>query len=195
MGGKQVCKMKRLVIALPYYSADRAAAFTLARFITDLEPKFRDDVELCFVSRFDSMPITPGEMMRFVTTFRVSWHHCEPGPVGHPHGANAMAREFFVEAIKRINGGEWAEVDAILFMEPDCVPVARDWIDQLIKEWQQERWNDALVIGCYRDKNVDTPHINGNALWFPRLADHADLTERAGLGWDSAVFSSLGTRW
>lgn len=182
--------MKKLVIAIQFYDKDREAAMRLAKFIVDLEPKFRDDVELCFVSRFDAVPITPGEMMRFVRTVPISWYHTETRETGHPAGCNAMAREFFVEAIKRANNGEWANVDAILMLEPDCVPVARDWIDQLRAEWDNARYQP-VVVGCYRDEGVDVPHINGNALFSTRLADYVDLSDVPGLGWDSAMFKLL----
>ena len=185
----------RIVIALPYYTDDRAATFRLARYICALEKAYRDDTELCFVARSDAIPIMPHEMMAYIPSFKISWHICEPGPIGHPAGANHMMRDFFVEAIKRANNGEWADVKAILVCEADCVPCAKDWLDQLHHEWDMQADRNTLVIGCYRSENVDRPHINGNALWHPRLADYADLHDKPGLGRDSAVFSSLDGRW
>ena len=189
--------MKRIVIAIQFYEGDRAAAFRLAQFITDIEPTFRDDVELCFVNRFDCKPITPLEMVKFITTFKVSWFQTTTQETGHPAGCNAMARDFFAESLRRYRSGEWAEVQAVLLLEPDCVPVARDWINQLEMEWDfAKATGDFVVVGCYRDKDVDVPHINGNALWAPDLAARIDLAvDYTGKGWDSALAHELKGHW
>jgi len=183
--------MRKLILALPYYADDRAQAMRLAKYIVALESAYRDDCEICFVSRRDADPIYPHEMMRFVTTMPISWYHCEGTAVGHPAAPNEMAREFFVEAIRRVNDGQWATVDAILFMEPDCVPVARDWLNRLRAEWDALMAPGRCGLGCFRSENVDTPHLNGNAMWIPRLADYADMSDVPGLGWDSALGSKL----
>ena len=183
--------MRKLILAIPYYADDRAQAMRLAKYIVALESAYRDDCEICFISRRDADPIFPHEMMRFVTTMPISWYHCEGTAVGHPAAPNEMAREFFVEAIRRVNDGQWATVDAILFMEPDCVPVARDWLNQLRAEWDAAQYFGAEIVGCYREENVDFPHVNGNMMASPRLADHVDMADIPGLGWDSAIFK----RW
>ena len=108
--------MKRAVISISYFDGDRADAFKLARFIADLEPAYRPDVELCFVARHDAMPITPPEMTQFITTFPVSWMRTTTEEVGHPKGSNAMAIDFFKESLHRVRDGSWGEVEAIIFI-------------------------------------------------------------------------------
>jgi hypothetical protein len=185
--------MKRAVISISYFDGDRVDAFKLARFIADLEPSYRPDVELCFVARHDAMPITPSEMTQFITTFPVSWMRTATEEVGHPKGSNAMAIDFFKESLHRVRDGSWGEVEAIIFIEPDCVPVAKDWINQLMREWMWAKTVcDVLALGCYRDKDVDVPHINGNAVWHPELARHIDFAcDYTGKGWDSAIAPQL----
>ena len=188
--------MRRLVIVLPFYHSDREACMRMARYVCALEDKYRDDVELCFCNRWDTDPLHPGEMMRFVATFKVSWFPSTTKAEGHPKGCNAMARDIFHEALRRSNvGGPWEDVEALLFMEPDCVPVAKDWIDQLRAAWDRKD-DHALVVGCYRDRDVDVPHVNGNALWSPRLAAHINIdVDCHGFGWDSALAEQIASRF
>jgi len=188
--------MRRLLIAFPYYEKDRAQAMRLAKFICDLEPKFRDDVTLFFYARHDALPITPHEMMRYITTFPVQWGISSTKAEGHPAGCNAMAADLFRHAQARVDSGHWADVDSILLCEPDCVPCARDWIDQLRAEWDRAReLSPVLVVGCFRNRGVDVPHVNGNALWSPRLATSIAVgMDCRGLGWDSAWSEQLTGR-
>lgn len=188
--------MKRLAIIIPFYADDRAQAMLMARFVCALEERYRSDTILCFVNRWDADPLYPHEMMRFITTFPVEFFSSTTKASGHPAGPNAMAKDIFHEALRRSNvGAPWEDVDTILFMEPDCVPVAKDWIDQLRREWETQVDKKELVCGCYRYEGVDVPHVNGNALWTPRLAAHINVDlDCCGLGWDSAWAGQIGMR-
>lgn len=188
--------MKRLALVIPFYDADREQAMRMAKFICDLEPKYRDDVFLCFVNRWDCPPIHPAEMMRFITTFRVEWFASTTKAEGHPAGPNAMAKDIFLEAQRLVDAQRWADVDALLLMEPDCVPVAKDWLDQLRAEWDRAQdTNKAVSVGCWRDRYVDVPHVNGNALWSTRLATAINVNmDCHGFGWDSAFSEQLRHR-
>jgi hypothetical protein len=182
-----------LDIVIPFSEGDREAAMRLAHFIAKIEPKRRDDVELCLVNRFDCERAGAAEIALLLPTFKVSTMNTTTKATGHPQGCNAMAEDIFTFALANKN---WEDVDAILFMEPDCVPVARDWIDQLRAEWDDlnlHRDTDLSVVGCFRSLGVDIPHVNGNALWNPRIAEWYDLKAKPGLGWDSSVALEMST--
>ena len=179
----------RAIIVIPYYSADREAAFRLARFITELEPRYREDVEMMLVPRGDAIPPSPVELLALARRLPASWWQTSGMLVGHPAGSNEMAREIFAESYRRRRNGEWADVVGLIFVEPDCVPVDRDWINKLMAEYMFGRQHaNALVVGCFRDVGVDVPHINGNAVYDPDVAHRCDFAvTNGGLGWDSAM--------
>lgn len=151
-----------LVIALQFWEGDRAAASRLARFIADLEPWYRHDVELCFVRRHDTT--FDMETMNYCTqkmavTSRITPEHA----VGYPASPNAMAFDLMQAA------GEWDQTSAVLLMEADCVPVARDWINQLKADWNRAEAAGKLVLGSWRPECTPNGHINGNLLFSPSL--------------------------
>lgn len=188
----------KLLIAIPYYNGDRDKALSLAGLITAIEPAFRDDVEICFVPRLDAIPPTPLEMKPLMRKFSsVHWYLTQSPDVGHPKGSNGQARDFFNEAQRRYFHGEWRHIEAILYLEPDSVPIARDWINQLMREWAfGKKYAQAYVVGCFRSEGVDVPHINGVALYAPDVAHRFDFSVTKGtLGWDSAMAEQFSQAW
>ena len=194
--------MKKLVIALPFFDGDREQAEMLALVVDWIQAKSlipkRPNVEFCFVNKHGHSRINPAVMASLNFTFApCTEFETVTAAEGHPKSGNAQAIDFFRESLRRVQTGQWKGVDAILWMEPDCVPVAHDWIDQLMHEWDYAiTVAPALVVGCYRTENVDVPHVNGNALWHPELAKHIDLNvTMEGKGWDSALADQLKGRF
>jgi hypothetical protein len=213
----------RLVIALQFYSEDRDKAMRLARFAADIEPAFRADVELCFVARFDAQH--DEETMAYVAKkMAVSKFTTTTQWTCWPAGCNAMALDFLREAMRRYNPdltkhqrqlssltgksrdalfkklqenlrGEWSDVSFILMMEPDCVPMDKNWINRLKDAWNDARRSDCLIMGAWWDGG-GPGHINGNCVIVPWLASEIDLrviTPYA--GWDVAIAPQVFRRW
>ncbi len=162
-------KSMKLVIALQYWSGDRAAAMRLAKFIADIEPVRREDVELCIVRRHDAAAMDSAVIehltKKFAVTERVTPEHL----VGYPASPNFMAFDVMQAA------AEWEDVNAVLLMESDCVPVAKDWIDQLKGDWLRSQAQDRLVLGSWRAACHANGHINGNMLFSPSLVRKAGM--------------------
>lgn len=192
--------MLSVVFALQVYPGDVFAAIELATLIADLTATPRPDTEFWVVYRRD----TPKTHIQFLsdTLFRASKTVlCIEAPnhgEGFPEGCNMLWNStMLVAASLRRNGTTKAE--GILTFEPDCVPLSRDWMDALSREW------DVLgkeVIGSLVPGNP--PHINGNAMFgidllhrFPELGrygygqawdtQHAELLVRIGAPTDLIV--------
>ncbi len=85
----------------------------------------------------------------------------------YPDGPNALAYRIMKEA------PIYLDIKAVLLMEADCVPVARDWIQQLSREWDRAAGQGKMVLGHWQRESGG--HINGNLMFDPRLANTVDL--------------------
>jgi hypothetical protein len=185
----------KLCIVLQYFGGDYFRAMELARFIADLEPTERHDVRFLFVRRWDAAkPDIPKALVdKFdvasEVTSKYQW-------TGWPAGPNGIAREVLEAApfwLQR-NWGPMHGIEALLMLEPDCVPFARGWLDQLIAEWQ--RAENAWQVGAWRGSGGPEGHINGNCLIRPDIRGVLPLqviTQH--LAWDCAIAPLMRNHW
>jgi hypothetical protein len=156
----------KLLVAIQYWEGDRDDALKLGRLIADLEPKKRDDVEVVFAHRFDARP--PDEETLSITKkkfSKVSVFKNARKATGWPDGCNALWLELMNWACLRVRDND-EQIDAVLTWEGDDVPMRRDWIDVLKKEWQskKEPWVMSHFVNCPKK-----PHWNGNMMVHPML--------------------------
>lgn len=178
-----------LLLCVQFWEGDKVAAFRLARFIADIEPRFRSDVELCFVARYDAHH--DHDTLKYVVNkMPVSFHTCSRKGEGWPAGPNAMAVDTLYMVAERRERPE-----AALLMEPDCVPLARNWIDQLMAEWQA-RPKHTVLMGSWRDSGGPYGHINGNCMVVPDFVDRVDVSRvPPQLAWDCAAAPQVREKW
>lgn len=80
----------------------------------------------------------------------------------------------------------------IFGVEPDCIPLSRDWVHQLKAEWES---SNKLIIGHMESENGN--HINGNAIYDSRLIKTyptcTNFPANFAYDWcNSALFNSVG---
>ena len=189
----------KLAVIVPYWSGDAKKAFDLLDFIAELEPKFRDDVIVCPVPRWDMAKDGSDDFPALRAKFPVfNWRSVTPGD-GWPDGCNAMALDIYRMAEKRWEDGWWQDVGACLLMEPDAVPISKSWLDELKLEWLNAvAYNpEVLVVGSWRNSGpYPCGHINGNCLFHPMLARRVDIEHvPPGLAYDCALAPQLRHRW
>lgn len=86
----------------------------------------------------------------------------------------------------------------VLLIEPDCVPLTRDWLDALIYAWGLALKNDAWIMGAWRDSGGPHGHINGNCVVVPDFYHRAQVAHCVGqdMAWDcSVVHGEMRNRW
>lgn len=174
-----------LVLALQYWPGDYGEAMELARLITDIEPAKRDDVTFLFAARRDAK-IDENEVAYVATKFPVKTFQGKSDASGWPLGPNALFRETYQHCIEMIRSGRM-QGDGILFMEPDCVPLAPNWIDQLKAEWEECKAKGKQILGCWlMEGDCGVEHINGNCIIHKDFwkANREILTHKGG-GWDA----------
>lgn len=179
-----------LCIMLQYWRGDYDAAMRLARYMAALEPEFRSDVRLTFVRRWDSQEPDAETLVLVADRFAlVETVASGKGRVGWPEGCNLVA----LAAMK------WADkhlLCPILLIEPDCVPVDRNWINQLLAEWKTARQHNCWLMGSWNGQGGPLEgHINGNCMMRPDFASLVDLTIPQGLAWDLAIAPKASRKW
>lgn len=181
----------KIMIALQFWEGDRVKAMRLARLIADIEPKARDDVEFCFVRRFDTEPIAHDDLSHLSLKFKTHVIKTTTQWTGWPGGPNAMALDV-LNAFK-----DWEGLDALLLIEPDCVPTSCHWLRHIMDEWESATTLQKWVMGSWRGSGGQDGHINGNCVVRPDLAKVVPLGNLVGPGfaWDCAIAPYIKNHW
>ena len=188
----------KLILALQFHEADKPQAMRLARLIADIEPERREDVLFVFVARWDcAMDPNVGAYVcqKFNTDYAISISRL----AGWPDGPNGMALTTLRYAARRCEtsplfapNNDWL---GLLMIEPDCVPVHRDWLNILIAEWTRQRAAGKWLMGAWRNSGGPYGHINGNCVTRPDFATLVDLSVPQGLAWDCAIAPQVKDHW
>lgn len=186
----------KLCVVIQYYEADAAAAVELAKFITDIEPVERKDVKVRFVARYDCHHVDL-DIFRYVSRrFETSWTHSRRQQRGWPDGPNGMALDILEDGQDALDKIGWYEMDGLLLLEPDCVPLANDWLNILMAEWAITREQGKWIMGSWRGSGPECGHINGNCIVVPDLAKRVSIKHpQAGLAWDCWLAPRLKNHW
>lgn len=166
----------KILYALQFSPMDRNQAMALARLIADIGPAGQDKMDFMLCPRFDTVVDTISESCLREKFGDVKTYQCRNLVNGWPKAPNAMVHEIYNMFVAKCQSKEW-EYDAIFFGEPDCVPLSKDWIAKIWREWNECNWkwpggNTQLVLGHWLTKQGNdsgVPHINGNCLISPKL--------------------------
>lgn len=181
----------KFIICLQYWQGDRDAAMRLARFIADLEPVMRDDVELQFFCRHDAHDPDVETLIHVSKKMGAGYQKVLEHTVGYPQSPNFMA----MFAMRHV-AEAFPDAAGAMLMEADCVPVARDWINQLRADWHQARAAGRLLMGSWRAECTPNGHLNGNLCFVPQLAKLVGLpTVPPKKAWDVALVKYFEPVW
>jgi hypothetical protein len=167
---------------------DTDAAMDLTKLICELEREKSADGEFFLVYRRDCDPRLPKffenlASMRFSRAKAcMSRNHAE----GWPYGSNMLAASAMMEMSILRNQGICRHPAYLLF-EPDCTPLAWDWIDQLSQEWELTAKEGKEAFGHWNMPGSipENLHMNGNAVFAIDFFDrHGLLVGSGNQGWD-----------
>lgn len=133
----------------------------LARLIADLEPTFRNDVMVMFTARFDCQ--FDEDTVKYVEQkFKCIKYRTKRNATGWPNGPNQMMACSFEHLVELKIRGKYPNLQAVMLIEADCVPLAKDWLNQLITEWNGQ---SKMVLGAWLKKgDANVEHVNGNCI-------------------------------
>lgn len=193
--------MKPLLLALQFHVTDYEAAMSLVELICDtMEPGQEQFADFMFAAsaRADlDRHIVREAARRFrqVHTFR-----CTKDINGWPAGPNNQAFEVAHHFASMCLSGRW-EYAGMLLAEPDCVPLRRDWIELLTREWHD---GPPTCLGPWVTCGPApyNQHINGNSIFGPHwIATHKQAFRAPSpIGWDAfnagmIMSSGRASRW
>lgn len=184
--------MSKILLALQFWQRDQARAYKLAKLIADWQPSLSTRADFCFVPRKD-VEHDKSQNAYVGKKFRTFTHHGRRDGSGWPFGPN----ELWLDLMTKLSERGGLGYKAVLTFEPDCVPLCKDWIEQLHKAWDDSK---AFVVGSILPTvGADGPqdHINGNAMFScdPKfLAWVAEQKVTPKHGWDTVLASEF-RRW
>lgn len=138
-----------LAIALQFYDGDQDEATELARFMADLEPKYRDDVMLILASRFDGQ-VNPGirkTLAYCAKKFPCTYMRSDRQAKGYLEGSFGTWIGIAEKCYLRYSTGLWP-YHSVFFCEADGVPLRWDWIDEIKKSHEDSLTHGKRVTGA-----------------------------------------------
>jgi hypothetical protein len=192
-----------LVVALQFWIGDAGRAARLARLIAAIEPRRREDVTFSFCMRASAKTLGPndqpsltrarggelffaGEMAESMELISQKFDVMAivvDGRDGHPDGCN----DLFVGTLRELrrHAASGAAFRDAFFVEPDGVPLRRDWLDVIIA------CHGATTDSGYRVTGPLTSHpilhLNGTLVADLEIGDVAPQVMApvaAGQAWD-----------
>lgn len=186
-----------IVVVLQYHVGDLREATELASMIADIEPVRRTDVGIRLVARHDCPTMELLTLQKIGKKFDMSWAHSKSKSAGWPKGPNGMALDILSTAKEWLNECGWSDAVGILMLEPDCVPLQKDWLNQLILAWDFALLDGVRQMGSWRPSGGANGHINGNCMLKPDLGNKVDLHMWCppDLAWDVGIAPHLRKHW
>ena len=184
------------MLALQFWEGDQYQAEDLVRIICDLETEQRGDAEFALCPRRGSDMSLVADMERALKR-KFNRVHILPGhgfATGWPHAPNELWAETMM-AVSMLKRSGKTTCNAVLTFEPDCVPLAANWITALRTAWGEAVNDGARCMGSLCPKPVE--HINGNLVI--EIGLHNEFPELRGSsptqGWDvehARLLTSVG---
>jgi hypothetical protein len=194
----------------PKGKGDIRVAAELCKLLSDVEGDYRTDCMFLLVYG----KLTPSEMVDLCLRnlhekFRAEG--CEARNfgvgMGHPYGSNMLFSAAQTEVAGRVRDRRAFPYSGVLFMESDIVPMRKDWISALCREWNtrviaEGEWTDEeenpqlhrmsgwpryeCMGHFHQAHDPANAHVNGNMIQRPDiLVRHPYLTKfTADFGWD-----------
>jgi hypothetical protein len=175
-------------LCLQCWPGDQDQAIELASLIADIEPARREDTEFFLIYRKDCHP-TVAKYFEAITADkfgRTGAYMARNHDEGWAGGCNMLAASSFIE-MTLLRRSDMCQHDGFLLFEPDCVPLAIDWLDQLSAEWERVKSIGKEAFGHWHQQGDEsTLHMNGNAVWRTDFFDcyPTHIVGAQSQGWD-----------
>jgi hypothetical protein len=160
--------MNKILIVLQCYTGDRMMAMKLARLIADIEQEKSRYADFMIAYRYDTQDDI-GTYLYLTKKFdEVHLYHSRHNTSGWPAGCNDLFFDTLAHISRMVKKNGW-EYDAALFIEADCVPLDKDWIKKLHREWYA---GTQLALGHWISKSqFRTAHLNGNCMLATNISE------------------------
>lgn len=188
----------KFLIILPFWQGDKPKMALLARLLADLEPAHCKLADILFVARFDCRH-DPKLVKDVSKKFNIYTHTSMRQGTGWPFGCNSLwfgSMEWCYHMMARKKVPHYR---AIINMEADCVPVRKDWLAVIKKQWCEVSSKRPVAMAGDIVVAGGREHINANAVlscdmkfmkWMATVAS----THEKPAGWDWYLADTI-KRW
>lgn len=187
-----------MILALQYWAGDYQEMERTARLIVDVQPERTKKHFVMFAHRFDAEPPSKDLLQYVKQKFDVlPTHKCRRKEIGWPAGCNGIAHDLMMLAQEKRRAGEWHQTDAVWLLESDILPLRRDWLTLIEREWAEARKAGKWLMGAWAASHGPQGHVNGNMVFHPEMCDHIRGLEGSAphIGWDVYHSHRLARHW
>jgi len=168
-----------LLIILPYWKGDQKRLLPLSKLITGLEPHPVQDTHIMLAPRQDCEADRPS-LAQFQTKFHTFVMKCNSPSREYPDSTNGM----FFSSYQYLRTFRPKAYDATIWFEADMCPIDKFWRKKLIERWKSRNPNIFAMGHIFPAGGQDGMHLNGGALWSPKILDRIpDICSSRG-AWD-----------
>lgn len=170
----------KFLVCLSHHGADYTQAYQMAELIAELESRKRYDVDFALIRHPNATEMHPQTVANLAEKFGCVhlWTSARQD-TGYPDGCNGM----FIDLAERMASVPMqGRYYAWLNLEPDCMPMDRNWLNQVLAAWKQASARGMLAMGHV--KAQPHLHLNGAAVYATDFADRVPLVEKRGWAYD-----------
>jgi hypothetical protein len=159
--------MKTFLYALQVYNEEIPQAIKIARLLSEFAgDQHFDHADCCIVYRRDCPESKKLESIMAESFETVHTRRSARREVGFPGGSNGVWCDLMDHSANEHSKKKWS-YKFVLTTEVDALPIARDWQERLLAEWDK----DYSVVGCWHENGEHAVgHINGNAMFHPMIS-------------------------
>ncbi|MFB1500829.1 hypothetical protein [Thiocapsa sp. N5-Cardenillas] len=178
----------KILLALQYHSGDEECASSLAKLIASIMPEGKCRVADVMFSAAPDADIGHEAVGAMATKFdQVHTYRVRSKANGWPKGPNLHAAETMFYVAEHVFNGRW-DYNGVWLMEPDCLPLHRDFINLIVQEWTE---GARTILGPWI--HTEKPHINGNCIIGTQFGYHHRreifvASETQGWDWQNRKF-------
>lgn len=159
---------RKMLICISYRSEDMQMAISLLNVICDIEHGINAIADIALVARADAIGPPSGWDNRAKQKFsEVHLFRTSKVVSGYPEGCNEM---FYDLRDRMAMASMCSKYDCWFNLEPDCIPLSRDWISKVWTEWKRVRSLGGLAMGHVKMR--PQIHLNGAAVY---ASEHANI--------------------
>lgn len=178
----------KILVVMEYWDGDREAAEAVAIQAANLLDSKSYIVSLALVHRFDATPIPTKTVQNLHDKFKkVLVQRCPRQGQGFPFGCNELS--YWTLNWPLHDPEVFADTEAIMILEADCVFTRRNWDVELLSEWRKTQAEGKLICGNVIPFGFDgfTSHVNAASMYSKDIARFIGTKLAGGpacVGWD-----------
>lgn len=155
-----------LLIIIPFWASDKTRLHPLSKLICGLEPHPAEDAHVMLLPRQDC-DVDAEFLATFRTRFYTFVFKSQSASRTYPDSTNGM----FFSAYQHLRQFHPGKYDATIWFEADMCPVNKFWRKRLINVWKARSPNIYAMGHIFPVGGDDGTHMNGGALWSPKILD------------------------